>query len=293
MKVAVIGGSGLYDIDGLENKQEFKTSTPFGEPSDAYITGVLNGVETVFLARHGRGHHIMPGELNHQANIYGLKELGVEKIISISAVGSFREDMSPGDIVLCNQFVDRTKRASAHTFFGDGIVAHISMAHPTCDDMRATLTSGINSVIGDDSAGRSTLHCKGTYLNMEGPAFSTRAESQLYKSWGMDVIGMTNFAEAKLAREAELCYQTVAMVTDFDCWHEGHDAVTVDMIISTLTKNAALAKDIIREVVPALAEEERRCACKDALATAIVTNPTVMPQATKEKLGLLITRYVS
>ncbi len=294
MKVGIIGGSGLYEIEGFENSREVKVETPFGDPSDCYVCGQLSGVETIFLARHGRGHTIMPSEINFKANLYGLKSLGVSRIISVSAVGSFREDLAPRDMVLVDQFVDRTKRNMEHTFFGDGIVAHVAFADPVCPGLHAVVGRVAAEVLAELPPGpagrRPQAHTSGTYLNMEGPAFSTRAESFLYKSWGMDVIGMTNLAEAKLAREAEICYCTMAMVTDYDCWHEEHESVSVEMIIQTLMENAANAKEVLRRVMPQLAGSVT-CQCHSALRNAIITSPPRFPQATREKLELLIGKY--
>jgi len=253
--------------------------------------GQLGERQVVFLPRHGRGHRLMPGELNHRANLFALKLLGVEAIISISAVGSFREDMAPGDIVLVDQFVDRTRQTPAHTFFGDGVVAHVGFARPTCDEMRQQLHIAADEVLAADNPDHVSVHNGGTYLNMEGPAFSTLAESMLYKSWGMDVIGMTNLGEAKLAREAEIPYQTVAMVTDYDCWHEGHETVSVEMVIQTLLKNAELAKRLIRQVVPKLTISAGN-PCRSALKNAIITAPDAIPAARREELAPLIGKYL-
>lgn len=283
MKVGIIGGSGLYKIDGLKDIKEVGIATPFGEPSDKYIIGSLEGAEVVFLPRHGRGHRVLPTELNYRANIYGMKKLGVEQIISISAVGSFKEELKPLDIVLPDQFVDRTNQARKTTFFGGGIVAHISFAEPVCFNLRKIIYEA-----GKDL--NLTIHNKGTYLNMEGPAFSTRGESLLYKSWGMDIIGMTNMPEARLAREAELCFATVAFITDYDCWHEG--VVTIDMVIENLSKNVGAAKNLIKKVVPLLSEN-RKCQCRDALKYAIITNKKLIPESTKKKLDIIIGKYIT
>ena len=282
-KIGIIGGSGLYAMPGFEGQEEVKLTTPFGDPSDAYIVGQLEGVEVAFLARHGRGHRLSPSELNFRANIYGMKSLGVERILSLSAVGSLKEEHKPLDFVIPDQFFDRT-RGRISTFFGDGIVAHISFADPVCPQL---------ANIAYQSAGEIGIKSKpgGTYLCMEGPAFSTRAESHLYRAWGMDVIGMTNLQEAKLAREAELCYITVAMVTDYDCWHEEHDAVTVDQIINVLNKNTANACQLVRHVVGRL-PAERTCKCASALKHAIITDRAAIPPAAKDRLGLLIGKYI-
>ena len=281
-KIGIIGGSGLYHIEGIQDLKEVKVDTPFGKPSDNYILGKIEGVEVAFLPRHGKGHRVFPSEINYRANIYGMKKLGVEEIISISAVGSFKRELKPLDIVLPDQFVDRTNQGRKTTFFGDGIVGHISFAEPVCSDMREIIYK----------AGKEmgfSIHNKGTYLNMEGPAFSTKAESNLYKSWGMDIIGMTNMPEARLAREAEICFATVAFITDYDCWHE--EIVTIDMVIQNLTKNVETAKTLIKKVVPQLAKK-RRCSCKEALKFAIPTDKKLMPGSTKKKLGIIIGKYM-
>lgn len=281
--VGVIGGSGLYEIQGLTDVKEVELSTPFGAPSDRFITGTLHGVRMVFLPRHGRGHRILPSEINFRANIWGLKRLGVTRIVSISAVGSMREDIHPGEFVVIDQFFDRT-RHRVDTFFGEGCVGHVMFADPVCGTVRSALLS----------AGRKlglVMHDGGTYLNMEGPQFSTRAESRIYRQWGVDVIGMTNLQEAKLAREAEMCYATVAMATDFDCWHEGHDDVTVEAVIAVMNKNVGNAKRLILEVVPTLTAQ-RSCACSSALRGAIMTAPDKIPGATREKLALLLDKYL-
>ena len=281
-KIGIIGGSGLYSMPGFEAQEERKVDTPWGAPSDAYVVGKLADKEVAFLARHGRGHRLSPSELNFRANIYGMKMLGVERILSLSAVGSLKEEHQPLDFLIPDQFVDRT-RGRASTFFGDGLVAHISFAHPICLQLahvahRAAKTSGITAKLG------------GTYLCMEGPAFSTLAESNLYRSWGMDVIGMTNLQEAKLAREAELCYTTIAMVTDYDCWHPDHDAVTVNDIIANLTQNATNAAKLVTEAVRSM--PDRECKCGSALAHALITDRKAIPEATRKKLELLVGKYL-
>jgi 5'-methylthioadenosine phosphorylase len=283
VKIGVIGGSGLYDMEGLTNRREIQVDTPFGPPSDAFIIGVVEGKSVAFLARHGRGHRILPSELNFRANIYAMKKLGVERILSASAVGSLREELAPLNIVLPDQFVDRT-RGRISTFFGAGLVAHVGFAHPICPDLiervhKSAATVGIKTVKG------------GTYLCMEGPAFSTKAESHLYRSWGMDIIGMTNLQEAKLAREAEICYVTIALVTDYDCWHEAHDSVTVDMIISNLQQNSKNAQSIIRESVRVL-PEARTCGCADALKHALITDRSLIPAETRQKLQPIVGKYL-
>jgi 5'-methylthioadenosine phosphorylase len=281
-EIGIIGGSGLYAMPGFEAQEELNIATPFGAPSDNYVLGTLSGKKVAFLARHGRGHRISPSELNFRANIYGMKSIGVERIISLSAVGSLKEEHRPQDFVLPNQFFDRT-RGRVSTFFGEGLVAHISFADPICPQMadvvgNACRAAGVNVKQG------------GTYLCMEGPAFSTKAESNVYRSWGMDVIGMTNLQEAKLAREAEICYVTVAMVTDYDCWHPEHDAVTVNDIIANLVANAANACRVVAEAVAEM-PAARACKCGSALAHAILTDKSTVPAATKQKLGILIDKY--
>jgi 5'-methylthioadenosine phosphorylase len=282
-KIGIIGGSGLYSMAGFEAQEERAVETPWGAPSDPYVVGKLAGKEVAFLARHGRGHRISPSELNFRANIYGFKALGVERILSLSAVGSLKEEHRPMDFVIPDQFVDRT-RGRVSTFFGDGLVAHISFAHPVCGQL-AKVAQAVGASTGV------TAKLGGTYLCMEGPAFSTLAESNLYRSWGMDVIGMTNLQEAKLAREAEICYVTIAMVTDYDCWHPDHDAVTVDEIIAVLNKNATNACKLIAAAVDAM-PEKRECKCGRALAHALITDPKTIPGATRKKLELLVGKYL-
>jgi len=281
-EIGIIGGSGLYHMPGFEAQEEAAIVTPFGAPSDNYVLGTLAGHTVAFLARHGRGHRIMPSELNFRANIYGMKSLGVERIISLSAVGSLKEEHHPQQFVIPDQFFDRT-RGRVSTFFGDGLVAHISFADPVCPEL-----SGVVAAACRDAGVAAKLG--GTYLCMEGPAFSTKAESQVYRSWGMDVIGMTNLQEAKLAREAETCYVTVAMVTDYDCWHPDHDAVTVADIIANLMKNAENACKVVAGAVAAM-PSARSCKCGSALAHAILTDRALVPDATKKKLGILIDKY--
>lgn len=279
----IIGGSGLYSIPGLTDVDVKHISTPFGDPSDPYVVGTLEGKRVAFLARHGRGHRITPTELNYRANIYGFKQLGVEQILSLSAVGSLKEEHRPLDFVLPDQFVDRT-RHRADTFFGEGLVAHVSLADPVCPRLHGLMRECC------ESAGV-PAHAGGTYLCMEGPAFSTKAESNLYRSWGMDVIGMTNLTEAKLAREAEICYVTVAMVTDYDCWHPGHDAVTVSEIIENLNRNAANAAKVVTEAVRRL-DGTRGCKCGQSLAHALITDRSRIPEATRDKLQAIVGKYL-
>lgn len=282
-EIGIIGGSGVYAIEALSKKRELRLLTPFGRPSDAYVTGELEGRRVAFLARHGRGHVLLPSELNFRANIYGFKMLGVERIISLSAVGSLREELKPMDCVVPDQFFDRTSQRVS-TFFGGGLAAHISFAHPFCPTVQNALEQSCQTA-------SVTVHRGRTYLCMEGPAFSTCAESNVYRSWGMDVIGMTNLQEAKLAREAEICYATLAMVTDYDCWHPQHDAVTVDQVIEYLNRNAANARKVVRLAVRAL-PRERTCKCGSALAHAIITDRKKIPPATRKRLALLVGKYL-
>jgi 5'-methylthioadenosine phosphorylase len=281
-EIGIIGGSGLYSMPGLADVREVALETPFGKPSDPYVLGTLSGRKVAFLTRHGRGHRLMPTELPYRANIHGFKQLGVERILSLSAVGSLKEEHKPLDFVIPDQFVDRT-RHRADTFFGDGLVAHIAFGNPICDEAAEVVARACERV---------GVHAKsgGNYLCMEGPQFSTKAESNLYRSWGMDVIGMTNITEAKLAREAELCYVTVAMVTDYDCWHPEHDHVTVDQIVGVLVKNAENAANVVREAITAM-PRERVCGCGAALKHAILTQKSAVPAATLERLKLIVGKY--
>nr|WP_320115614.1 S-methyl-5'-thioadenosine phosphorylase [uncultured Desulfuromonas sp.] len=281
--IGVIGGSGLYEMENLEQVEEVRLQTPFGEPSDAYVTGMLGDVKLVFLPRHGRGHRLLPSEVPYRANIYGMKMLGVEQIISVSAVGSMKEDIAPGHIVLPDQFFDRTtKRVS--TFFGDGIVGHVQFADPVCPALVEILDSAAQK------AG-AKVHKGGTYICIEGPNFSTRAESLIFRSWGVDVIGMTNLPEARLAREAEICYATVALATDYDCWHQDHDDVSVEAVVEVIHQNVAMAKKIIAEAA-ALIEDKNSCVCGEALKYAVMTDPAQIPAATRQRLDLLLGRYL-
>jgi 5'-methylthioadenosine phosphorylase len=281
-KIGIIGGSGLYSMPGFRAEREQTVDTPFGPPSDNYIVGELEGNEVVFLARHGRGHRISPSELNFRANIYGMKLLGVERIISLSAVGSLKEEHKPTEFVIPDQFFDRTM-GRISTFFGEGLVAHVSFADPICGELAKTVAAACGSAGVAAKSG-------GTYLCMEGPMFSTRAESNLYRSWGMDVIGMTNLQEAKLAREAEICYVTVAMVTDYDCWHPDHDAVEVSDIIRVLTQNAANAAKVVAAAVASM-PEARNCKCGSSLAHALITDRKAVPAATVKKLDAIVGKY--
>jgi 5'-methylthioadenosine phosphorylase len=282
-QLGIIGGSGLYDMAELTDREQRVLTTPFGDPSGPYTLATLAGKRVAFLARHGAGHRLMPSELNFRANLYGFKVLGVEAIISASAVGSLREEMRPLDIVFPDQFIDRTFSRSA-TFFGNGVVAHVAFAHPVCDSLRQLAASCAEQV-------GARVHHGGTYVCMEGPQFSTLAESNLYRSWGAHVIGMTNLQEAKLAREAEICYTTMALVTDYDCWHPDHDAVTVEMIVQNLLQNARTAQQVVAAAV-AQYPGNRDCQCKDALATAIITRPEAIPDAVKQDLAPIIGKYI-
>jgi len=282
--IGIIGGSGLYEMEGLTDIRAVAVETPFGAPSDEFITGVLDGVRMVFLPRHGRGHRLLPSEVNYRANIYGMKKLGVERIISVSAVGSMKEDIPPGNIVIPDQFIDRTKGVRKDTFFGDGVVAHVGFADPVCGTLSGVLYTAAQK------AGAS-VHKGGTYICMEGPAFSTRAESLLYRSFGVSVIGMTNLTEAKLAREAEICYGTIALSTDYDCWHEHHDDVTVEAIVAIIKQNVAMAKNIIRHAVAEIGGE-RTCPCANALQFAVITDKAMIPTETRQKLDLIIGKYL-
>ncbi len=284
VQIGIIGGSGLYDMAGVTDREEVQLTTPFGDPSGPYLVGTLRGRRVAFLARHGAGHRILPSELNFRANIFGMKLLGVEYILSASAVGSLKEEYRPLDIVIPDQFFDRTK-GRASTFFGRGVAAHVGFAHPFC-----RILSGLAYDSGQQAG--ATVHKGGTYVCMEGPEFSTLAESQLYRSWGMDIIGMTNLQEAKLAREAEICYSTIALVTDYDCWHPDHDSVTVEMVMSTLTQNAKVAQDIIAGAVARL-PYERTCECASALKYALVTRPDAMSDQVKQELAPIIGKYLA
>ena len=283
-RIGIIGGSGLYKMEGIKDIKEVAVQTPFGEPSDKYIIGKLEEKEVVFLPRHGIGHRMSPSEINYRANIYGMKKLGVERIISLTACGSLKEELRPLDFVVVDQFVDRTNYARDMSFFTDGIVAHIEFSHPVCGELARVLHEAAKGL-------DLRVHGKGTYINMEGPAFSTLAESNLYRALGMDVIGMTNFAEARLAREAEICYATLAAVTDYDCWHPGHDSVTIDMVIQNLSKNVENAKNIISIAIKNL-KTQRSCACRDALKYAIITDKNLIPAKVKKDLDIIIGKYI-
>ena len=283
-RIGIIGGTGLYEIEGLTNKKWEKIKTPFGSPSDDLLTGELAGREVVFMARHGRGHKIMPSELNHRANIYAMKKMDVSWIFSVSAVGSLQEKYKPCDVLIPDQFVDHTKQSAEHTFFGGGIVAHVSFADPFCGELRTLLLESCRET-------NASVHDGGTYLNMEGPAFSTRAESKLHHDQGFDVVGMTNLGEARCAREAEIAYATLAMVTDYDCWKTDEAHVTVEMIVANLKKNAALAKEIITKTIPKV-QKDPDCSCHHALKHAILTEPELWPSNTQSKLKILLEEYM-
>ena len=278
-EIGVIGGSGVYEMEGLQSVRELSVRTPYGSPSDALVLGTLDGIRMAFLSRHGRGHRLSPSEINYRANIYALKAVGVTRVVSISAVGSMKEAIKPGHIVLPDQFIDLTKRR-ASTFFEGGIVAHVAFGHPTCEPLRRRLFDAAQAV-------GATAHLGGTYVCIEGPQFSTKGESRLYRSWGIDVIGMTNLPEVKLAREAELCYATVALATDYDCWHESEAHVTVEAILDTLRKNVEVAKRVIRTVLPA-AGQARDCACGTALKNAVVTSADKIPESVRRRLGVIL-----
>ena len=283
-EIGIIGGSGLYEMDGVTGAREIEISTPFGAPSDRLVVGTLEGRQVAFLPRHGRGHRILPSEINFQANVFALKTLGVERILSVSAVGSLKEKYAPLHMVVPDQFVDRTFRRPS-TFFGHGLVAHVAFAHPFCADLSRVL-------VGACGTAGATVHEGGTYICIEGPQFSTRAESELYRSWGMDIIGMTNVQEARLAREAEVCYATLAMVTDYDCWHPDHDSVTAEQIIKNLVTNAATAKAVLRVAVRSAPRAERGCECAHALAHALVTPAELVPAQLKRDLAPIIGKYM-
>jgi 5'-methylthioadenosine phosphorylase len=281
--IGIIGGSGLYEMEGLTGIEQVAVDTPFGKPSDDFICGTLDGVRMVFLPRHGKGHRFMPSEVNYRANIYGMKKLGVERIISVSAVGSMREEIVPGHIVIPDQFIDRTKGIRKDTFFGNGVVGHVQFADPVCADLSAVLYEAARE------AG-ATVHKGGTYVCMEGPAFSTRAESHMYRTFDVAVIGMTNLTEAKLAREAEICYGVIALSTDYDCWHAAHEDVSIEAVLAIIKNNVATAKSIIRHAVKRIGE--RSCPCAEALRYAIISDRKVIPVETRENLSLLMGKYL-
>lgn len=284
IRIGVIGGSGLYNMPGLENARELRVKTPFGTPSDAFIVGTLGGKGVAFLARHARGHRFLPGEINYRANIHAMKQLGVERIVSVSAVGSLQEDLKPLDFLIPDQFYDRT-RHRVSTFFGDGVAAHVGFAKPVCGQLTAVLGEACERA-------RVRVHRGGTYICMEGPQFSTLAEAHVHRQLRFEVIGMTNVTEAKLAREAEICYATVAMITDYDCWHPEHSSVTLEEILSNLNKNAENAQAVVREAVQAM-PSDRACKCGSALAHAIVTDPAVIPAAARKRLNVIAGKYLT
>lgn len=285
VRIAIIGGSGLYKMAGLENVNEIDIRTPFGDPSGPFLIGELAGRRVAFLARHGKDHGLLPGDVNYRANVFALKTLGVERILSASAVGSMREEIRPRDVVLVDQFIDRT-RGRISTFFGDGLAAHVSFADPICPHLRRVMLAAANQTT-------ITAHDTGTYVCIEGPAFSTRAESRLFRSWDVDVIGMTNYQEARLAREAEICYATLALVTDYDCWHEEEEDVSVEAVLENLRANAEHAGEILRRTIQNLPSERSQCPCVDALKFAIITRPESVPPETRERLGPLVDRYLA
>lgn len=283
-RIGIIGGSGLYKIDGIKNVKEVSVTTPFGRPSGKFIIGKLAGKDVVFVPRHDIGHRIPPSHINYRANIFGMKKMGVEKIISVSACGSLKEEIRPMDFVVVDQFVDRTNYAREMSFFDRGMVVHIEFSHPVCAQLKGLLHGATQGL-------KVSAHNGGTYINMEGPAFSTLAESRLYRSWGMDIIGMTNFAEAKLAREAEMCYATLAAVTDYDCWHPQHESVTIDMVIQNLQKNVENAKRILADVIQNISLDAD-CKCRHALQYAIVTDKKLIPAQVKKDLDIIIGKYL-
>jgi len=290
MKIGIIGGSGLYGLEALEDVAEEAVDTPFGAPSDIFVRGRLGGHTVWFLPRHGRGHRLLPSEINHRANIYALKQLGVEAVIAFNAVGSLREDIRPRDIVLPDQYVDRTRQSHRHTFFGGGVVAHVGFGEPACPVLRAAIADRIRGVL-ERAGSEARLVTAGTYVNMEGPAFSTRAESNAYRAMGFDIIGMNSLPEAKLCRESELCYQTICMVTDYDCWHATEEAVNVAMVMEHLRANTAFSKQIVGALIPEL-PVARDCGCGDALATAVMTDRAAIPAAARERLAAILGRYL-
>jgi len=283
-RIGVIGGSGLYQLEGLKEIEKVSLDTPYGAPSDQFLVSELNGKEVVFLPRHGKNHQVNPSSINYRANIYGMKKLGVERIISVSACGSLKEEYKPLDFIIPTQFVDRTNQARKYTFFDEGITAHIGFAHPVCKNLAEVLKQAAEK-------SKITTHYGGTYINMEGPQFSTLAESNLYRSWGMDIIGMTNMTEARLAREAEICYISLASITDYDCWHPNYETVTLDEILSNLKKNVANSKTLLKEFI-SLVDNNQSCSCQQALSNAIVTREEFIPQETKKKLGIIINKYI-
>jgi 5'-methylthioadenosine phosphorylase len=287
--IGIIGGSGLYEIEGLSSVERVAVDTPFGKPSDEYLIGRLDGAKLVFLPRHGRGHRIPPHEINFRANVHGMKQLGVEWILSMSAVGSMKEEIRPGDLVVVDQFYDNTRRRVS-SFFGDGVAGHVAFADPVCPILRNNLLTAANAAAAAAGTGVK-VHDRGVYLVIDGPQFSTRGESFIYRKWGVDVIGMTNMPEAKLAREAEICYATLALSTDYDCWHESEEDVTVDAVLAVMRRNVVLAKEAVRQIVP-LIDAPRGCACREAARGAVMTDKTTIPAQTRKNLDLIIGRYL-
>ena len=292
MKIGVIGGSGLYELDQISELEPIEMETPFGAPSDAYMRGAIGDRDVIFLPRHARGHRLLPSEINHKANIYGFKKLGVDCVVSVSAVGSLREDLHPRDIVLPDQYFDRTKKSLEHTFFGNGVVGHVSFGEPACPALRDVVAATARSVIAAEGGDAVQVHAGGTYVNMEGPAFSTKAESNTYRKLGFDIVGMTSLPEAKLCREAELCYQAMSMITDYDCWHESEEDVNVEMLLGHLRANTERAKLILQSLIPAI-PEQRPCSCGDALSTALMMDRSMVPTETIERLGPIVSRYLT
>ena len=292
MKLGVIGGSGVYDLDGLQSVERRSVDTPFGSPSDEFVFGELAGREICFVPRHGRGHKLLPAEINHRANIFALKKIGVDRVLSVSAVGSLKEELRPRDMVLPDQYFDRTKQSHGHTFFGNGVVAHVGFSDPGCPVMRSVIAESAREVMANrpESEGCKVVE-GGTYVNMEGPAFSTRAESNVYRGFGFDVIGMTSLPEAKLCREAELCYQSMAMVTDYDCWHEDEGPVNVEMVVAHLMANTALAREVIGLLVSRL-PEHFECSCSTALHNALLTDHAAVPAEVKQRLAPILGKYM-
>ena len=283
-RIGIIGGSGLYELEGIKKIEEVSINTPYGAPSGSFIISELEDKEVVFIPRHGKHHQINPSCINYRANIYGMKKLGVDKIISVSACGSLKEEYKPLDFLIPAQFVDRTNQARKHTFFDQGVTVHVNFAHPVCKDLTGVLKQAADDV-------KVTAHYGGTYLNMEGPQFSTLAESKLYRSWGMDIIGMTNMAEARLAREAEMCYVSLAAITDYDCWHASHDSVTTDVVLDNLKKNVVNSKNILKKFI-SLVPGQKSCKCQEALKHAIVTSSEFIPEEVKQKLDIILGKYI-
>lgn len=292
MKLGIIGGSGLYDIEGLSDIENITVGTPFGDPSGALVSGRIEGKDIVFLPRHGAGHTIMPSDVNHKANIFAMKKIGVTHIVSVSAVGSLKENIRPRDILTVDQYFDRTKQGAKHTFFGEGLAGHIPFGEPVCPELRALAYAAATEIVdGGKDSSTPQVHPKGTYVNIEGPAFSTKAESAIYRQWGLDVIGMTNLAEAKLSREAEICYATVAMITDYDAWHPDHEHVSVEMVIQNLIANTEFAKALIKKLANMIDNLEQQCSCTNVLQNCIITSPDFIKSESVEKLNPILGKY--